>query len=176
MIGEKLEPVSDFEGLPALVLWLCLEIFETPRWVLEATGSRKVDVVEFAATLSSTWDATEDSLTWYGVYVCVFACCICLHVKLYVLTMLTTPGSSRWNWVVRVKIEGLSGVTRPPFRQKLNSPTPSSQRGSWHGSLTMGMCHAHLRLLQHEITVPSLQEPPSIYLDRFPGFHCYNCS
>jgi hypothetical protein len=54
MIGEKLEPVSDFEGLPALVLWLCLEIFETPRWVLEATGSRKVDVVEFAATLSST--------------------------------------------------------------------------------------------------------------------------
>lgn len=71
MIGEKLEPVSDFEGLPALVLWLCLEIFETPRWVLEATGSRKVDVVEFAATLSSTWDATEDSLTWYGVYVCV---------------------------------------------------------------------------------------------------------
>lgn len=78
MIGEKLEPVSDFEGFPALVVWLCLEIFETPRWVLEATGSRKVDVVEFAATLSSTWDATEDSLTWYLVYVCV---CVCvLHL------------------------------------------------------------------------------------------------
>ena len=54
MSREKLEPVNDFEGLPTLVAWLCPALFVTPRWVLEATGSRKVDVVEFAATLSST--------------------------------------------------------------------------------------------------------------------------
>ena len=51
----------------------------------------------------------------------------------------------------------MSGVTRPPFRRKFTSLTPSSQRGCRHGSSTICMCHAHLRLLQHEITVPNLQ-------------------